>query len=471
MKQLQSLPWVVLLIVKLALEDKSLPMLSGDVCSVEEFEKQVNFLWNVPFIEEGVPLSTTYLALKSMIYTQLLFQRRENWSFIRWPAIIAALPADHISRRQFLNEFQMEPDTFIGMGFATLGVVADGKDFIGAGVFEPLRPLYGKAIDSFRDRFTSDVLSIRAQLQSELKGRLEANARRKVPLPIDAAARPNIELCEFPWLSRCPLLRYDANRLISWHKAVSAQALERAAHAGLTPLGQEYTDAFSKVFENYVIELARSWRRDLTDDKTFKGSKRGLNAVDALVPMDGANVFIESKMSLFPDDLVWNDDVDHVFIKLKHVRKAIAQAWKVGALLRDGTRPVAKCADAREDFLLVVTSRELSFGFGYMLHEVFGDRLLAQSKYGRPTDAQLKRLPMKNVFILSIEEFENLIGYLKEGGRLVPILRKAAAESENPVTRKLAFDQVLRDYSKKSYLSDLMQTARDRVYRIIVGGF
>src|SRR5699024_9160377 len=147
--------------------------------------------------------------------------------------------------------------------------------------------------------------------------------------------------------------------------------LEEAVHTRLSESGQVYTDSFSKVFEDYVIELIRDSGVYAIKDQEFKRiGNASMPAVDALIPSAEGNVLIESKMSLFSDVGLLSDKPRLVKSKLKRIREAIVQGWRVGDLIRSDEIDLDDAKLADNDYLIIVTSRQLLLGNGRHLQKM-----------------------------------------------------------------------------------------------------
>lgn len=368
--ELRSAPWLTLLIVKLVLEDVTISLHGTQPCPTALIDDIRNDLWNTPGANEREGSPSIYLMMRSLVHTQLLFQQAESLAFLRWPALISRLPPEHSLRRQFEAEFGCDPDTFIGVVFASYSAVMQGNTFIALNYWEPLRPLYGSAIDRFLTRFAKDATDLREALRDELHRRVYTEVDGRKTLRPDAASRPEFERVEFPWVSRFPLFRHRSGRLAVWHRLVFARGMEDGVHNVLSGLGQAYTDPFSKIFEDYVVELVRESGMDIVSEEEIKGGIASRPAVEALVHADGCNVFIESKMSLFPDRVLISDRSPEIFVKLRRVREGMVQGWRVGEMLRDGTVHIDGASSAAQDFLLIVTSRQLNVCSGVRCPQV-----------------------------------------------------------------------------------------------------
>ena len=105
---------------------------------------------------------------------------------------------------------------------------------------------------------------------------------------------------------------------------------------------------------------------------------------------------------------------------------------------------------------------------------MFGEDVIArinpESKFVGPTALQLDRLPLKNIFVLSIEEFEHLTSAIAEGSvDLIPLLKAAALKNADPVTSSMHFDQILSTQVNRWTHSRLIRATRLRIERQLRG--
>lgn len=128
--------------------------------------------------------------------------------------------------------------------------------------------------------------------------------------------------------------------------------------------------------------------------------------------------------------------------KTKRIREGIKQAWSVGQALRAADSPLPVCSAATQDFLLLVTSRELFIGGGEMLR-----RLYAEGEFDYPDDSSRASLPLTNVFIVSIENRERLSNAVAAGAVSPPALMKEAVKTNlDPTISAILFDAFLGKY-------------------------
>ena len=140
------------------------------------------------------------------------------------------------------------------------------------------------------------------------------------------------ELYEFPYLKRFPFIKARDGRFNCWHPKVLARGLEDIVHHKLSGLQNEYTEPFSRLFEQYVMELTRSMDSNAVLDEQYRALVRGDTPknVEAVIPCGDCNVLVEAKMSLFGDDVLLTDNVAQAYQKTKRIRDGLKQAWRVG---------------------------------------------------------------------------------------------------------------------------------------------
>lgn len=444
LQDLQSMPWLTLLVVKWALQDASVNLRVGGRISGEELDAIRQQLWDIPSKDgECARDGNVFLMVRSISNVQIDFQRTGSWAFLRWPSLYARLPESK-ARQQFTSTFGMEPNTFIDLTFVLYAIVSSGKVPMDKDCLALYRPRYGDAVDKLYGILIRDLAGLRSELQKEPAQRI----------------RGKDELYEFPYFKRFPLIRLRDGRVHCWHREVFIRGIEDVVHLRLSDLFcEDYTQSFSRVFENYVTELAvDTGRPHLTEADYKRVVGAGAPAVELIFEGNDCNVLVEAKMGFFADDVLIQDNEARVFIKTKKVREGIGQGWKVGRLLRE--RPEWKTRFGKEqDYLLVVTSRELLIGGGEMLR-----RLYAQGKFGYPDDDPdaVRRLPLTNVFVVSIGDYEMAMSCVKAGlVDLSELMKKAAEANQQENTSRLFFSDFLGDYMNTCPLPKALSTARD----------
>ncbi len=447
-EELRSAPWLTLLLVKWAMQDNLVSLRVGPSIPSAEFDRLRQELWELQGPSHGEK-PNVWLMLRYLVHVQVEFQRRESWCFLRWPALYARLDPGSTNRQQFRQVMGLEPDAFLDLAYALYAAVLARKMPLGPDYLSTFRPMHGAAVDRMYDLFVRDLPSLRQDLQAEDAQRI----------------RGKQELFEFPYLRRFPFLRLRDGRLHCWHSLVFARGLEDAVHLRLASLGKDYVDEFSRVYERYVTELAAGCGLPVLDEAAYKAQVGGhARAVEAIFEGEDCNILVEAKMSLFHDDVLLQDNETAIYQKTKRVRDAIKQGWKVGELIRDAASGFGARFQKSQDFLLVVTSRELNLGSGERLQ-----RLYAPGVFDYPEAGVQQRLPLSNVFILSVEDFERTMGCVAAGEiNLSAVLKDAVIANQRGDTARMFFSDFIGKYTKRWTLPAVMQDARQAAEARIV---
>lgn len=431
LQDIEAMPWLTLLVVKWAMQNPNCRLYLGKEISRLEFDRFRQRAWDLTGPAKAGAANVNAM-LRSILPVQIEFQRRSPWGFMRWACLTVRLPADHPSRQQFVQELQLSPEEFIDACWIVHPPIVGGGRAISVEWLKGIAPAYKDAVNRLLHLLGTDFLGLRSALSEQSP----------------AYAPSSWELFELPFVRKLPFFRTPSGAWRIWHPAMFERSLEDAIHLILTPLKGEYTQIFSRVFESYVVELAKEVWPDLIDEAAWKQVMgHNATAVEGIIPVGAVNVFIESKMSLFHDAVIIDDSPEKLVSRLERVIEAVKQGRKTSQLLRQQPRDFHRWAQATEEFLLIVTSRELHIGGGLALK-----RLLPPGALDYDDDALAKRLPAENVFVISIESFEHLQGIVRDHNiDVVNLLRVAAAANRDFATSKMYFDDHLKKYAKNGW--------------------
>lgn len=116
MEELERLPWLSFLVVKWALQDKRVHLTFAPrqlAYSREAHGRILQELWNFRAPEDDSDRSrNAWQLIRSAFHAQQLFQKEQDFGFLRWPALIQGLAHDHPCRRMFREATSLEPDDF-----------------------------------------------------------------------------------------------------------------------------------------------------------------------------------------------------------------------------------------------------------------------------------------------------------------------------------------------------------------------
>jgi hypothetical protein len=413
--RLRLAPWQTLLLVKWALEDPAIALYNAPSITQHDFEALRQRLKNI-WEWADVDRATGHLFMRQLLYAQINFQREPTFSFMRQAALIGRLPKAHILRQKFGELFGMPPDVYLDLAFSVHTGVLAGKRCLSRSWFSPLEPYYGSTtITGFLGLLAQDLPGLRRALQRE--------HGQKV--------RPS-ELYEFPVLKQFPFLLRPDGLYECWHPMVFSRGLEDFVHRRFAASWSSYTEKYSPVFEAYVLELLdESGMRYAGEDELRAIVGAAASVPEAALILDDCNVFIEAKTGLFPESLFVEDTSEHLRKRYKAIRKAIKQGWSISASLRASKPGADRHSRVGQDFLIVVTNRELNLIRGDLFTSMCGESEATQ--YPSPESQQF--LPLSNVHFCSIDDFERLIGMIRAGTiDLVAFLQEVVSANADPRT-------------------------------------
>ena len=458
LERVKRFPWLQLLLVKWALQDRRVNLAFGPqqhAYTAEVHRQLVEKLWNYDHRYPQERGGAIWRMLRRTMNVQFDFQRSMNWGFMRWPALISRLPRNHGARVMFAEVMGMQPETFADLAMVVLSTVHDDRRFLPAGDLVPLAQHYGGDLQHFLDLFARNLGELRDEMQADPALR----------------HRGAEELHEFPYLQRFPLLASAGGQLQVWHPLVFARGLENAVHLRLSAKEQAYTDKYSKVFEAYVTELAtRACPQGITEQQYRDLCGPLGKAVEVAIPLGGCALFIEAKLSLFHDDVILEDDPKLLSHKTKRVRDAIEQGLGVVHQVHQPESPLhARFAEAAQSFLIVVTSRDLMLIGGESMQ-----RLMPDTPLYPPGSPAAHRLPLSHVFIIDIADYEVVMNAAAEGKLdLEGLLQRASAANADVVNGRVRLtdhiDWAGLQFPEIALLSEASAQARARVVAALGG--
>jgi hypothetical protein len=418
---LKGTPWLALLLLKWALLEPNVRLDGGDPMPLKIYEGLKQRLWDTHDAHTGGPSGNPHLMMRRIMHAQFGFQAAETKYLLLWPTLMLSTGRTSTLRAQFRGAMRMEPEDFLDLSLALFAGLKNAKGEIASNYFDALRPAYGEKIELLLGLFAKDLAGLRTALRAD---------------PAQAV-RTRDELSEFPFTQRYPLVRLRSGAVGWWHPMVFARGLEMAIHERLSGLAQEYVDPFSRLFEDWVTDVAVDTALPCIREEEYKQVMGSASrAVEAVLRPGGCNVLVEAKMGLFPETVLIADNEQQVYQKLKRVRDAIAQAADVAAALQDPANPFND-SSAPISYALIITSRELNVVDGRGLQDLFPSRQISYRSV-----AAEGALPLGNVLIVSAQEYDRLCGVVRTGQiDLAATLREVVENNTASPTRRMFLSQ------------------------------
>ena len=388
------------------------------------------------------------LFMRHIGFQQFSLQTTSIEALVRQDLLFAHPKASHLSRR-FYEITGVEPRDYMELAFALTGVTRKEPSplWIGRATFRPIqRGLSEGALEGFLAHLSKSIPEMNAWLGCQGFKNVSVADQRILPTPFLQA----------------PLLRTNEDQYFVIFPTLLLQSLESVIYRTLrsdAPI--EFGGRFGPLFEDYARRcLVDSGLLHLNESQLKERLPFGSKCVDFLISHEECDVLIDAKgveMSRL-GRLSQRADLVLQAVKASAV-KAIEQANATVLNLTVSSPSTCIPSAGRESFLVVVTFDDLYLGGNSMFGEVFGTHLISRLErdFGTPLP-----IPFENMFFISIDEFERLLGYARESvEKLVELLRYARVQEEEPRTRKFKFQQHLDSFPVLGEALPMLQAGLD----------
>ena len=443
--KLRQIPWHALLLVKWACQDKMVGQQAQHDATEQNLIKLRNDIWRLPeqLNNRDDTSQPVRLMMRQLLHVQADFQRHSGCGFIREAALIASCSSSHSLYKLFINKTGLTPEEYIDFTFATHTSILQGKQNINYSAFyKPLLQIHSEnALESYIDLISKDLDGLVGYF-------------RELP---DANKKVVSETFEFPIIARYPFYK-SAGTIRCWSPVVFERGSCGMVHSILSEEGSVYIERFSKVFEQHCVGLASRVHGEFYNDNDLKRHlPPNTKNPDALVSFPNANVFIEIKSGIYGQATMTVGHNEIFAQKTRALRTAVVQAWTASDALRvAGTAP-RHILNAKSEFLLIVTNKELSAGCGEDLASIYPEGTLSAF-----TQTSITRLPLANIYVISVDDYERLmVAANKKELVLSEFLQSCRDDDSIPANKKFFMEQHLTHYDVSFGFSDLVVNAMD----------
>lgn len=396
-----------------------------------EFHRLLEDLFKIENSASSFGSMPLRLAMRRILRPQIGFQTQFAKGYVR-EAMLIDETASPMLRNLFKQETGCSVTTFLDVAYLCVILTQGSKSpqFMTEEIYK-LDGAYSRAeLKGFIKSISKSPKELGAFMQS---------------LP-DAASKKPSECFEFPVLVNSPIIREGA-RLVVWHPQLLDRGLEHFVHNTLAKSGHIYAQAFGPIFEDHVNSELLTLSMSTYDEATLKSwrSNDDQKHPDGLIDHPKCNVFIEAKSGLYKEPVMTVGSGEIFRTKTKEIAKGVEQAWEASCFVRQSGLAPVPIQQKDQDFLIIVTNIQLWIGNGLRLNEMYDQRDL------RSPDPQGEvQLPLQNVFILDIDEFEWLMsGIRKEEIDLFDLLSDCATKEMTPKTSVVTFSQRLSSSNAK----------------------
>lgn len=436
---LKRIPWHLLLIVKWTCQDSMAGKQSKELATHMDIDELKQTIWDLPENTSKTDLEKTPIRLfmRRVLRVQAAFQKGATLGAFRESAILMNQQSNSSLVKMFTKETGLTPQEYLDFTILAYAAVSTGNQSLHPDYFKQLLNLYDSdKLIAYLDCMSADFAKLTKYVRS---------------LP-DANKKVYSEIFEFPVLSRYPFYKHQ-NMYLCWHPAVFMRGAEGLVHAALSKYGQAYIDRYSRAFEKHIVATTRHCVQEFLDETEIsKLLPKNSKVVDGLISFAGMNIYVEVKAGLYNESLMTSGERRTFAHKTKSLITAIHQAWEVSSNLRVEKKAPDQILNSESEFLLIVTNRELTAGTGKKLSQIYPEETLQT-----PDSSVSDRLPLENIYVVSVEDFERLIMSAKNNDIDLPkFLNKCKVHDSKPDTMVFYMQQHLEQSKLPNYVSHIV---------------
>ncbi len=421
----KSIPGLFFLLIKWAIGDEQsftprrAPPSNADIQNA--IQRMLDLGANVRLPSE---FEHSTLFLRSLAYQQFIYQEDFRFNHLaRQFILFGELPPDHFIKIEFRNLTGLSVEAFLELSLVLFTRFSKGEvhHIIDQNFFSPLFMKYSvHEIYMFLRAFSKPFPKIKAQVIERSNKKIQGEEYYE----------------QTPFLA-FPLVE-DGTRFICTERHVLHRCIEHFIYDRMKIWNaQKFMNEFGYIFERSVETAIQHAKLPYTTEAKLReifGHNK--NLVDFIITDGNSRVFVDAKAV----EMAYQGKVAHlceeVEDKTKSILKAIKQANEVMANLSSFTANDCVLRRTKNNYLIVVTYKDLYLGNGVTLYEGIAkasvDTIRAEYSNGG--------IPLGNMYFLNIDEFELFSEAVANGHiGLVEGIEKAKAADSDARTRKFNF--------------------------------
>jgi hypothetical protein len=433
--ELQKLPWIVLLLIKWVLIDDEFNIEAERAINDKKLNELLQAMHDLGGITR-LPNDFEHYILffRSMAYQQFIYQHGYSISrFSRQILLFADLPENSLIHSKFKELVGLDINRFLEISLVTVArFIGESNNILPFKWYDNVLNEYSRdEVDAFLNAVSMPILAVRKKL------RLKDNRRRSAQ-----------EYFEQTPLMETPLIQTDQGFLCVYPN-ILYRCLEHFIYDKLRLWNsQSFMDKFGPLFESYVEKGIKYTKLPYITESEIKMSLgTSQKIVDFIVVDDDANVFIDAKAV----EMSYQGKVSHLSEVVKgkskvSVIKAIRQSHDVIKHLECSNVKHTILRPTKQNYLLVITFKELYLGNGRTFYEAIGKDEI-DSIY-REYDGY-SNISLENMYSITVDEFDIFIELIKSKKvGLVEGIEKAKKSDKDVRTKKFDFNLHLMEWGK-----------------------
>ena len=405
-------------------------------------------------------MTDVFLFLRSTLFQQIWVQRKDviGFDIARQYLLFGKLEGNHAFQESFREVTDVSITDFLELSWGLFTrVLADKQLSVTESYFSTVQDEYeSDSVSNFLRSLSHTVLDARAWLQ-----------RRDADVP-KTYREIEYEYFEPSPFTRYPLIRHDEEYYIISPDLLLECLSEFVYDVLRDQYAEKFMNKFGGMFEELVERSLRSAHADVLTESDLKRhftDSAHQQIVDFAIVCDECYVFIETKaVAMRPDGMV-TDRPGTVRARSKSsVLKGIEQAYALANALQNVEEVRGFGMGDRCKYLIIVTYKDLIVGNGQLFRDHIApdevDKII--SKYGGED-----LIPLSNVFIVSIDDFDILMGSVYHGTKSLSDYLESAASSANVDANWTSFRQLVLaegdGITMLPYLEDGLEELSDRL--------
>ncbi len=411
------------------------------------------------YVREFNSLGDIYLFTRAMAFQQFWFQRKEYISFdaSRQYLLFGRLDKNHAFQDWFRMATNVSILDFLELSWGLFARVLGDNDWsVNESYFSSVEDKYEEGtVSYFLAAFSQTVLGARNWLQQ-----------------YDAEVAKSIRAIEYEYFQPTPFARYPLIRHGEDYFVISPDLLLNCLTELVYDLlkadyGGEFLNRFGRMFEELVGESIRSVTDEFISESDLKRhfkNRPNQRLIDYIVVDDECNIFVEAKAVTMSVRGMVTDQPGTVRSQTKSVIDGIEQAYAIADALPKGEEVCGIRMGKGDNYLIVVSFKDLYIGNGRLYRDHIApaeiDKII--SKYGGE-----ELIPLSNVFIVSIDDFDTLLGSVLVGTKSFADHLESAASRVRASADWVSFRQTVLAEGEGITMLPYLEEASEELYRSI----
>ena len=402
-----------------------------------------------------------FLLFRSMCYQQFWVQRFEQVAFglARQYELFANLEEHHMFQKMFHKRYGVSLDDFIELSLALFSVMQDMQEHPGeltSDSFATVHRAYGlETIERF-------LQSVSKRFQ-DIPGWLESLQRER---------SGNYKDFRSEFHEQSPFLRFPLLEAPESFICVSPRLLQVSMSSSVFDMLREidksaFMGRFGNVFEKYVEKSLRASSCEFFTEPlmNYVGGNAGGKIVDFMMVDQGNNILIETKGVAMPwKGMVARRPGTVINASKSSLVKGIEQAFDFASRLANLKSIGSTVLGTKDTYLLIVTFKDMFVGNGETFRKYIAskeiDRIIRDS-------GNKEWIPMSNIFFISVDELDLMLGYLANGSHtLSDFLEHAKKHQSMSLPKLYSFrNNIFEVCGRDNFVTGpLLSAARDELF-------